>query len=698
MRISSLLTVLMVSSVYAVANAAPLNCNVTGVAVQVRTEGLTEQLGDIVLSCTGGTPGATVSGNLSVSLPVAVTNRLSAGNVVDATLTVSTGTGPVSTGATPVLQGTNAVGFNGITFTLPADGGASLRISNLRAAVAQLGQSNTAPIQALLSWSGSSELAFDRAMPTVGVPHVGLLAGFASTMVSCQGSQLPPLIDVAGLMGTSAVSSVRVTEGFTSAFGPGVRFRLTYSGFPAGARLFAPDAIAGSDALQPTLSGLLGGGSSGGVYTGGSGTLFLLRVLNADPDGSGGTLATVPGLTGTATVALDGASEVPLAGGAGFAVYQVMDQNPLVGENAEIPTWLGLPPTGGATASPRQGVTFAPVSTVATATATDPVPRFVGVEPPADCSLLNDCASFPTLSIQPQPTPFEFTAAAGAKAFQRWVWVKNTGGGVLAWTAYLQFASGANWAALTPIPDLGVNVQFTPKNVVPGVYEATLTIDAGAAGIVNVPVKLTVTAPQPPPSAQTAPQVDSVVQAATLQPGVVPGSLATLLGSHLAGSSVSVTFGSSTASLLYAGEHQITLLVPQELAGHASATMTTTVKGVSSQQNVNLTDIAPGVFAILNQDSSLNSPGNDAEGGSIVQVFATGLPPAGIGTITAKIHDVWITSPAFAGPAPGFAGLQQVNLRVPAGWPRMDTSVILCGTSLATGARTCSPQAPLSVK
>jgi uncharacterized protein (TIGR03437 family) len=110
--------------------------------------------------------------------------------------------------------------------------------------------------------------------------------------------------------------------------------------------------------------------------------------------------------------------------------------------------------------------------------------------------------------------------------------------------------------------------------------------------------------------------------------------------------------------------------------------------------------MSPGIFAngILNQDNSVNTGTNGAAGDSVIQVFATGLPPAAIGTITAKIHDVWITSPDYAGPAPGLPGVQQVNLRVPSGWPPMTTSVIVCATSTATNARTCSPEAPLTVK
>ena len=46
-------------------------------------------------------------------------------------------------------------------------------------------------------------------------------------------------------------------------------------------------------------------------------------------------------------------------------------------------------------------LTFAPLSTVGTATMTDPVPRFAAVAPPVDCKVLGDCNAnyYPRLKI-----------------------------------------------------------------------------------------------------------------------------------------------------------------------------------------------------------------------------------------------------------------------------------------------------------
>ena len=73
-------------------------CTPSAVPPIVRSEGITERTGDILLDCTRGTPGAIVKGNLTVFLNVSVTNKLLANNTTDVLLTVDTGTiiqGPV---------------------------------------------------------------------------------------------------------------------------------------------------------------------------------------------------------------------------------------------------------------------------------------------------------------------------------------------------------------------------------------------------------------------------------------------------------------------------------------------------------------------------------------------------------------------------------------------------------------------------
>ena len=79
-----------------------------------------------------------------------------------------------------------------------------------------------------------------------------------------------------------------------------------------------------------------------------------------------------------------------------------------------------------------------------------------------------------------------------------------------------------------------------------------------------------------------------------------------------------------------------------------------------------------GPLAALNQDLTLNSPSNPAEPGSIIVVYGTGLnrPTATVDRQPATI--------VFSGQATGMvAGVQQLNLRLPASLPRGQAAVIL---------------------
>ncbi|HWX56561.1 MAG TPA: hypothetical protein VN176_18405, partial [Verrucomicrobiae bacterium] len=89
-------------------------------------------MGDVVLTCSGGKSGVTITGNLTVFMTVNDTNKLGANNTVDAQLSVDTGTGPSLSNVTAQLAMPNAIVFNGLSFILPASGSVTLRITNLR--------------------------------------------------------------------------------------------------------------------------------------------------------------------------------------------------------------------------------------------------------------------------------------------------------------------------------------------------------------------------------------------------------------------------------------------------------------------------------------------------------------------------------------------------------------------------------------
>src|SRR5664280_687340 len=168
-------------------------CQVSTSPVQVRAEGLTERVGDIVLQCSGSVPGTVFSGNFTLFLPVGVTNRVDANNQTrDAVVSVDLGSGPVPTAIAGQVSG-SSITFNGISYTVPASGNVSLRISNVRAAMNQLGYTSGVPAQVTASLSSS--LALDQSQIVVAYSQAGMLSSMSSTGISCYGSPVPGTLD-----------------------------------------------------------------------------------------------------------------------------------------------------------------------------------------------------------------------------------------------------------------------------------------------------------------------------------------------------------------------------------------------------------------------------------------------------------------------------------------------------------------------
>ena len=239
-----------------------------------------------------------------------------------------------------------------------------------------------------------------------------------------------------------------------------------------------------------------------------------------------------------------------------------------------------------------------------------------------------------------------------------------------------------------------------------GTYHANVVISAGAlAGVATIPVTLIVTpAPQlpttPPPVVPPAPTVivSKVVNAATLDvTPLVPGSLGTIMGSNLAGKIIAVTFDGQPATLLYTSSSQINLRVPAGLGAKDSATLVVTVDGVSSAPvTVPLAPAWPSIFArgVLNQDYTVNGSNAGAKPGSILQIFATGIPSGA--AVSAQIGGQDNLVPLYAGDAPDIPGVQQVNVAVPADAAPSASPLVLCVT--AGGRQYCSAAYSLTIQ
>lgn len=198
------------------------------------------------------------------------------------------------------------------------------------------------------------------------------------------------------------------------------------------------------------------------------------------------------------------------------------------------------------------------------------------------------------------------------------------------------------------------------------------------------------------------PTANAVVNAASYTPQVSPGSLASLFGARLGGSlvtasaplpmslgGVSITVNGHPAPILAVTSTQVNFQVPWETS-IGSAEVIVSVNGFAANTlTVPVSTAAPGIFsepggraAALNADNSLNTDSNPAKAGSTIQAYLTGSGPVnlamsdGIAAGSSPLAQAMSQSSATIGPlpaqvsftglAPGFVGLTQMNIVVPA--------------------------------
>jgi uncharacterized protein (TIGR03437 family) len=231
-----------------------------------------------------------------------------------------------------------------------------------------------------------------------------------------------------------------------------------------------------------------------------------------------------------------------------------------------------------------------------------------------------------------------------------------------------------------------------------------------------------------------------VVNAASFVFGpVAPGEIITIFGSSLGPQRIvtarlrspdsldtflegtRVLFDGVPAPLVYARADQVSAVVPYSVNGKAI----TRLQVVYGQTRTPLVVLAvaptrPGIFtadasgagaaAVLNQDGTLNSPGNPAAKGSVITFWATGVgqtnPPGVDGQLAAPPLPVPVlpvivgianmgAHADYIGAAPGLvSGLVQVNARVPAeafSGPRVPL-VILVGETFSQPGVTLAVQ------
>jgi uncharacterized protein (TIGR03437 family) len=223
-------------------------------------------------------------------------------------------------------------------------------------------------------------------------------------------------------------------------------------------------------------------------------------------------------------------------------------------------------------------------------------------------------------------------------------------------------------------------------------YHAFVTdLAAGGASMdISGSAAATYAATRPVLALAVAPQTvnftaGAVVNAATFTSGIAPGGIMAIFGTGLAatGGATTVDMDGTVATVLWASPFQINAQVPPGMAPGVHTLRVRSVYG-AAQQSVSVTAVAPAIFlignsgmgAVLNQDFSINGPANPLPRGQVLLVYATGL-----GAVT-KQGQLSVTAAAvtavvngqevaveFAGLAPGYVGLYQVNVRIAVATP-----------------------------
>ena len=218
-----------------------------------------------------------------------------------------------------------------------------------------------------------------------------------------------------------------------------------------------------------------------------------------------------------------------------------------------------------------------------------------------------------------------------------------------------------------PVYQLGFGTQ-TGAAIIDLAGSPALEIAAGSALAWQVT--------RPNGSLVIAPQtmaITAVVNSAGFGPGLSPGGLFTIFGAGFTAGpgAASVTVGGQPAPVLAAFPFQVNARVPVGMAPGNAALQINGPLGTATQ-SVTILSAAPGIFVIANPDGTLNTPSNPAQRGAFVSIYCTGLgATVAQGSLQVASAPVTVVvggapvTPSFAGLAPGFNGLYQINVQIP---------------------------------
>ena len=293
------------------------------------------------------------------------------------------------------------------------------------------------------------------------------------------------------------------------------------------------------------------------------------------------------------------------------------------------------------------------------------------------------------------------------------------------WEALVQPES-AVWLSVSPATGTTpseVQLAIDAADLTEGVHEAEVLIRESEFRVPRAVSRVILVLAE----SRTRPRIseDGVVHAAAVGLPLSPGGLASVFGENFAPAEQDSDFLEGTtnllrevlgvkvlvqntggglieqAPLLYVGPRQVNFQMPFAAAGYGTVRIVVeNDEGSGEPEEVVIEPTGPGLFVFdvdravaLNQDGPLNTAASPAEAGSIISAFLTGVgevdppvesgmaapaaplsrpiadPRATIGAVDARILAIVL--------APGYVGLVQANVEVPASLPPGDHELVI---------------------
>ena len=750
-----------VSCAFADQSSLPFTCvSSTSNTPVIRTEGLSELIGDIVLTCSGGAPiaaGSPVpSGVLTLAFNTAIANPplfpnsglntalLLIGEPPPAAQVFSnpvpalnagfqgfiTGTGSALNFASGrlsnVVPGTvsnvNTVSFVGFPAGPPGGSGMyTIRATNLRVNASNLVPgtsitvSPTFTVPGLISFSGTPLV--------VAKTQTGLVTSFVGGAASNGQPFNYSLSSTKPALPTTGGQVLRFTEAFASAFkakpdGPQDVPGQTYnseSGFLNPNLGVATQLGAFGTRLKAVFSGIPSGVN---VY-----------VSTANTEGTSTASASL--VSSATTAGTTGLTQLTVTNGSATAIWEVQSADPNTIETFSFPVYFsfysaGTPdteppapsnisvrqsfdsPSGGAVFVAPYPFASAPILfTINSSTASGP--QLFGWLDPRNCIL---GAAFPEADNACSPGQSPLVSVTSDSGLLTPSFSPATNSGI---------SISGSFSGSTPVNGA---LQVSQQNGIAGAYQQYLTFTApGSPRSLQIPLIVTILPPNGPVI-----RPGGVTDAFTFQSGSIsPQQIFALFGLNFgppnlvlgtldsAGTLTSavahtqVLFDGSPAPLLYAAKNQLSGVAPVELAGKAWTHVQVVYNGLTSPPlTVPVTPASISIASadgsggnggvIINPDGTLNTAANPAGVGDTVVIYASYAGPFANGVIGNNGRTT--TGPPYPAPAGPlsvtFGGIAATNIFYFGNAPTELESVMQINVAIPAGVKS-GPNVPVAI-